>query len=151
MQVCTSLQTDNHASTSPLSFFTGRMPFLPPNQQRQSTEGICPLMNKVENINCGLVWACVRITPKISPFALWDLGHHLTHGYLGPQKSTLQTASWSIQPPVTSEVMTLWRYTNLFIIITDTHRQTDHTKMHNYTCNSFLCYAMRPKNIEFRD
>jgi len=37
MQVCTSLQTD--ASTSPLSFFTGRMPFLPPNQQRQSTEG----------------------------------------------------------------------------------------------------------------
>ena len=39
MQVCSSLQTDNHASTSPLSFFTGRMPFLPPNQQRQSTEG----------------------------------------------------------------------------------------------------------------
>ena len=70
MQVCTSLQTDNHASTPPLSFetvsgsgtswaicksapcfrqtttpaphhsvFTGQMPFLPPNQQRQSTEG----------------------------------------------------------------------------------------------------------------
>ena len=38
MQVCISLQTDN----MPLphhSFFTGRMPFLPPNQQRQSTEG----------------------------------------------------------------------------------------------------------------
>jgi len=43
MQVCTSLQTDNHASTAPLSFFTGRMPFLPPNQQRQSTKGsLCP-------------------------------------------------------------------------------------------------------------
>jgi len=39
MQVSTLLQTDNHASTSPLSFFTGRMPFLLPNQQRQSTEG----------------------------------------------------------------------------------------------------------------
>jgi len=39
MQVCTSLQTDNHASIPPLSFLTGRMPFLPPNQQRQSTEG----------------------------------------------------------------------------------------------------------------
>ena len=74
MHVCTSLQTDNHASTPPLvflqdgcpscrptnsikalkacrsynyyylsgttqMFFTGRMPFLPPNQQRQSTEG----------------------------------------------------------------------------------------------------------------
>jgi len=40
MQVCTSLQTDNHASMHPTTqFFTGRMPFLPPNQQRQSTEG----------------------------------------------------------------------------------------------------------------
>ena len=43
MQVCTALhaiylQTDSHASTLPLRFFTGRMPFLPPNQQRQSTE-----------------------------------------------------------------------------------------------------------------
>jgi len=38
IQVCTSLQTNNHAST-PLLFFTGRMPFLPPNQQRQSTAG----------------------------------------------------------------------------------------------------------------
>jgi len=38
MQVFTSLQTDNHVSTPPLSFFTGRMPFLPPNQQLQSTD-----------------------------------------------------------------------------------------------------------------
>ena len=37
--ICILLQTNNHASTSPLSFFTGRMPFLPSNQQRQSTEG----------------------------------------------------------------------------------------------------------------
>jgi len=39
MQICTSLETNNHASTPQLSFFTGRMPFMPPNQQRQSTEG----------------------------------------------------------------------------------------------------------------
>jgi len=39
MQVCTSLQTDNPASTGLLKFFAGRMPFLPPNQQCQSTEG----------------------------------------------------------------------------------------------------------------
>ena len=40
MQVCTLLQTDNHTSTPPLTkFFTGRMPFLPPNEQRQSTKG----------------------------------------------------------------------------------------------------------------
>jgi len=38
MQVCAWLQTDNHASTRPLSFFTGRMLFLPPSQQHQSTE-----------------------------------------------------------------------------------------------------------------
>ena len=43
MQVCTSLQTDNDASTSPVSVFTGRMPFLPPNQQRQSTSIKCYL------------------------------------------------------------------------------------------------------------
>jgi len=39
MQVCTLLQSVNHASIPPLSFFTGRMPFLLPNQQYQSTEG----------------------------------------------------------------------------------------------------------------
>jgi len=39
MQVCTSLQTDNHASTPTTQLFTGRMPFLPPKRQRQSTEG----------------------------------------------------------------------------------------------------------------
>ena len=44
IQVCTSLQTDNHASTPPLSCFTGRMPFLSPNQQRQSTEGMVQLI-----------------------------------------------------------------------------------------------------------
>ena len=35
MQVCTLLQTDNPTT----QFFTGRMPFLSRNQQRQSTEG----------------------------------------------------------------------------------------------------------------
>ena len=40
MQVCTSLQTDNHASTPPLSFFTDRMPFLSPNQQRQRLKAL---------------------------------------------------------------------------------------------------------------
>jgi len=54
MQVCSSLQTDNHAS--PLSFFTGRMPFLSPNQQRQSTEGntrvTAAKMTAVVNVCC---------------------------------------------------------------------------------------------------
>jgi len=38
MQICTSAQTDNHASNLPLSFFRPDA-FMPPNQQRQSTEG----------------------------------------------------------------------------------------------------------------
>ena len=38
MQVCTLLQTNNIPAPHH-SVFTGRMPFLPPNQQRQSTEG----------------------------------------------------------------------------------------------------------------
>jgi len=52
MQVCTSLQTDNHASASQLSFFTGWMPFLPPNQQRQSTEGKIVRTNLYSDKNC---------------------------------------------------------------------------------------------------
>ena len=39
MQIYTSLQTNNHTSTPPLSFFTGRMPFMSPNQQCQSNAG----------------------------------------------------------------------------------------------------------------
>jgi len=40
--ICTSLQTDNHASISPLSLFHGPdvLPFQSRNQQHQSTEGI---------------------------------------------------------------------------------------------------------------
>ena len=39
MQVCTSLQTNSHASTPPLSFYRPDA-LLPPSQQRQSTENI---------------------------------------------------------------------------------------------------------------
>ena len=41
MQVCTSRQITTPAPHHSV-FFTGRMPFLPPNQQHQSTEGIHP-------------------------------------------------------------------------------------------------------------
>jgi len=46
MQVCISLLTDNHATTQ---VFTGQMPFLPPNQQRQSTEGNQSLKETTSN------------------------------------------------------------------------------------------------------
>jgi len=45
MQVCTLLQTDNHANTPPLCFYRP-VPFLPPNQQHQSTEGTSWLVNQ---------------------------------------------------------------------------------------------------------
>jgi len=39
MQICTSPQADNLCQHPTVQFFSGRMPFLPPNQQCQSTEG----------------------------------------------------------------------------------------------------------------
>jgi len=49
MQICISPQTDNHTSIPPLSFFTGRMPFLPPTNSikalkadKQKIEGQIP-------------------------------------------------------------------------------------------------------------
>jgi len=71
MQVCTSPQTDNHASTPPLSF-TGRMPFLPPNQQRQSTEGT--LTGKetsflsINKVNCTLIVHIVSLLTSSQKF-----------------------------------------------------------------------------------
>ena len=64
MQVCTLLQTDNHASNPPLSFFTGRMPFLLPNQQCQSTEGITSKLTIAlllfQTFHCRLYWLFLK-------------------------------------------------------------------------------------------
>ena len=74
MQVCTSLQTDDHA-TPHNSVFTGRMP-LPPNQQRQSTEGITvlwpllisrPASKLKASVRCSPVRRAYRPTPRDSP------------------------------------------------------------------------------------
>jgi len=54
-QVCTSLQTDNHASTHRSVFY--RPDALPPNQQRQSTEGICYVQGVAEKWNTCIVYA----------------------------------------------------------------------------------------------
>jgi len=69
--ICTSLQTDNHASTSPV--FTGWMPFLPPNQQCQSTEGFVTILKtaKIYNIEApGLftmtVFSCIKTITLVS-------------------------------------------------------------------------------------
>ena len=62
MQVCTSLQTDNTPATHH-SVFTGRMPFLPPNQHRQSTEGksLCLLVIKHLCSGCFAPYRLLRL------------------------------------------------------------------------------------------
>jgi len=62
MQVCISLQTDNHASNPPLKFSTGQMPFLSPNQQRQSTEGISVMLSWWNSVlHYVIVWEAVAM------------------------------------------------------------------------------------------
>ena len=68
MQVCTSLQADNHASTPPLVFFTGRMPFLPPNQQCQSTEGS---INNILTVSPGHYFVTVSVICHSGPCSLF--------------------------------------------------------------------------------
>jgi len=72
MQVYTSLQTDNHASTPPLSVFYRPGAFLPPNQQRQSTEGktICTMLKQMPKSN---------------------LQHHMNVGTVLPNNKKLKT------------------------------------------------------------
>jgi len=67
MQVCTSLQRDNRASTPPLKFFTGPMPFLPPNQQRQSTESTRGTKYKLIKHHCCYDLRKFNFTNRVIP------------------------------------------------------------------------------------
>ena len=60
MQICTLLLTDSHA-TPHHSVFAGRMPFQPPNQQCQSTEGIISLYIVYVKVRC-------RVRPSVCPY-----------------------------------------------------------------------------------
>jgi len=62
--ICKCAPDKYHSSTPPLSFFTGRMPFLPPNQQCQSTEGI--LMSRTVSIIMYLAIQTIRMLRNIS-------------------------------------------------------------------------------------
>ena len=55
------------------SVFTGRMPFLPPNKQRQSTEGLTTYTNRVISAMQLTLWPNWFFTttwPKSAPFSL---------------------------------------------------------------------------------
>jgi len=42
MQVCTTFQRDNHASTPTTQFFTGQMPLLPPDNSVEALKALEP-------------------------------------------------------------------------------------------------------------
>ena len=60
--ICTSLLTDNHASIS-LLFFKGRMLFLTPNQQCQSTEG--KLLDDIINRFLEITYLMTQLLPVL--------------------------------------------------------------------------------------
>jgi len=81
------------------SVFTGRMPFLPPSQQRQSTEGISVGNESVPKIIINDKKCSVTVfnsSPGLSPFPL---------------------LSSTLPGPSASEDTTSWHYTDTFIII----------------------------------
>ena len=61
---------DNHANIPPLSFFTGRMPFLTPNQQRQSNEG-----NNIYYYGNNCAWEYLLITTVFVCEENWTYGN----------------------------------------------------------------------------
>ena len=86
--ICTTLHTDNHASTSSL-IFTCRMLFLTPNQQRQSTEG-----RETEKL-----FAKYRVCEKrLTPIVLATLAGDPLSTPICP----LDSAHWT--PPIVSHV-----------------------------------------------
>jgi len=86
------------------------MPFLPPNQQRQSIEGTAFYVYGTENQNefsasvtsaqTNVRYGCIAAAHGRSiVFARWrHCTPHPVHACLGPFQSTSQTASWSVQP-----------------------------------------------------
>ena len=102
MQVCTLLQIDNHTST-PSLFFTGRMPFLPPNQQRHSTEGINYFAPGWDAKYCddrACLFVCLSVCPRAY---LWNYTSDLHQffctcyllSWLGPSLAALRYAMYS--------------------------------------------------------
>jgi len=63
MQVCTSLQTDNQASTSPLSFLQARCPSCHPTN---SVKALSCYYNNYNNNNYDNVYGAIIMT-KVNP------------------------------------------------------------------------------------
>ena len=105
MQVCTSLQTDIHASTPPLSFFTGWMLFLPTNQQRRSTEGLIGMQNKLKSftgMSSNWLWTVNGIV-SLSRHSVIVVRAHGTGLIILKQKKTVNTVALFTTQAVTNK------------------------------------------------
>jgi len=126
MQVYTLLQTDNHAST-PALLFTGRMPFLPPNQQRQSTEGTF-LHNRSLHIlqkTCTEVYlerhvsqrlgevVCLQTVPVVEMLSHKD--SHLQRNYNDNYTNNLQYKIWLVSINILQNIFT-FLITHIYMI-----------------------------------
>ena len=97
--ICKSApRSRHHASTPPLSFFTGWTPFLPPNQQHQSTEGKSPLLLQTFKIRTPSA-LCITLQFKGSDintsFADWVCDANTFVGYWTPRRQVI-SQYWSI-------------------------------------------------------
>ena len=63
MQVCTSLQTDNHASTPPLSFLQAGCPSCCPTNSIKALKAMCQLINRCQSMD-GILRLVVTRTNK---------------------------------------------------------------------------------------
>jgi len=131
--ICKSFAPHSIQTTTPAphhSVFTGQMPFLPLNQQRQSTEGnswsglhlshdsvghskhtILMASRSVQLFShrwlhsVPILYNGTPVSPlNIAP-SHGGSGPHLIHGSLGPPESSTQVASWSVQPFLQGSLM----------------------------------------------
>ena len=99
-------------------FFTGRMPFLSPNQQCQSTEGKTGRYMMLKKFKMCLMSTCVRniqINVLFIPSVLWHLvgwqeGHPAYKNCTPAIRvcSSLETIGWPALPEVTSGKQADW-------------------------------------------
>jgi len=88
------LAPDNyHASTSPL-VFTGRMPFLLPNKQRRSTEGINSVKTLKENAQHVVQVTCLLVVVVVVVLVVEFSSRHGCRGTGGGTDTT--STSWSL-------------------------------------------------------
>ena len=100
----------NHASTPPLSFLSGRMPFLLPNQQRQSTEGKIMLINNSKQSNDQyygtiLTSAYLKLMSQFLSSCIFQLWCSVqAHGYVWRLTDSLSPAHYIQQQSLVSIV-----------------------------------------------